>query len=89
MSLTPRQFQHLVKRHKREQERQEFLLALINRNVVSFSMCRPKDYTPQITDFMPSRWGRDEDDSDEAALVRLANSIATPEAINKGLVRVQ
>lgn len=61
-----------------EQERQEFLLALINRNVVGFSMAAPKKI-PQVTDFMPSRWNRVE--SDEEAMIRLIqemSSNATP-----------
>jgi hypothetical protein len=71
-----------------ENERQEFLLALINRNIVSFSMCRPKDYTPEVTDFMPSRWGQ-RDESDEQAFVRLAQTIMNPQSIKDGITKVQ
>jgi hypothetical protein len=70
-----------------ENERQEYLLALINRNIVSFSMCRPKDYTPEISDFMPSRWGRS-DESEEQALIRLAQTIMNPQSIKDGITKV-
>lgn len=78
MSLTPRLFAALRKRRDREHERQEFLLAILNRNVVGFSMAAPKKM-PQITDFMPSRWNREE--SDEEAMIRLIQEMsanATP-----------
>ena len=87
MSLTPRLFAALRKRRSIEHERQEFLLALINRNIVSFSMCRPKDYTPEVTDFMPSQWGRS-DESEEQALVRLSQAIMNPIDIKSGIVQV-
>jgi hypothetical protein len=78
MSLTPRLFAALRKRRSVEHERQEFLLAILNRNVVGFSMAAPKKM-PQITDFMPSRWNREE--SDEEAMIRLIHEMsasATP-----------
>lgn len=68
-----------------EHERQEFLLALINRNIVSFSMCRPKDYTPEVTDFMPSQWGKRGDESNDDELAML-NTLMNPESISKGLL---
>ena len=85
--MTPRLFAALRKRRSMENERQEFLLALINRNIVSFSMCRPKDYAPEVADFMPSQWGRS-DESEEQALVRLSQAIMNPNDIKSGIVQV-
>lgn len=57
--MTPRQLSALLKRHKREQERQEFLFAQVIANTVNFSMCRPKQPTTP-KQFMPSQWGKKE-----------------------------
>jgi hypothetical protein len=57
--MTPRQLSALLKRHKREHERQEFLFAQVVSNTVNFSMCRPKQpVTPK--QFMPSQWRKKE-----------------------------
>jgi hypothetical protein len=74
MQMTPRLFAAFRKRRGTEHERQEFLLALLNRNVVAFSPLAPKK-TPQVTDFMPSRWNREE--SDEEAMIRLIQEMSS------------
>jgi hypothetical protein len=81
-------FAALRKRRGIEHERQEFLLGIVNKNIVTFSMCRPKDYTPEVTDFMPSRWGRS-DESEEQALIRLSETIMNPQSIKDGITKVQ
>lgn len=56
-SLTPRQFDALVKRRERDVVTTEFLFAQLTAAVVNFSTCRPKE-TVHPRDFMPSEFGK-------------------------------
>lgn len=56
-SLTPRQYDALVKRLERKREHDEFMLAQLTSSVINFSMCRPRESVkPQ--DLMPSQRGK-------------------------------
>jgi hypothetical protein len=56
-ALTGRQLDALMRRHLRQVEDGEFMLAQLTAYVVNFSMCRPKEPVA-IKDFMPSQWAK-------------------------------
>jgi hypothetical protein len=54
-SLTPRQFDALLKRHREQIEHAELLVGIIASVVVNFSLGAPKTGT-EPADYMPSQW---------------------------------
>jgi hypothetical protein len=56
-ALTPREFDALVKRHKRRREHDEFMLAQLTAVVMNTGF-RSREEPAQTRDYMPSQWRR-------------------------------